>query len=123
MKKLTVSISSVLKAQIQIGEREGELRFRIAWSKVTKRHAAEPVLEPKDYSYLQEMLCDSIEQTELVSSVRSQSQGAITRKPKDSRHIMAPPQRPPRQEIIKDKTVHSRFKNKKDSAASKALSI
>lgn len=90
---------------------------------MTKRHAAEPVLEPKDYSYLQEMLCDSIEQTESVSSVKSQSQGAVTRKPKDTRHIMAPPQRPPRQEIINDKTVHSRFKNKKDSAESKALSV
>ena len=81
------------------------------------------MLELKDYSYLQEMLCDGIQQTESVSSVRSQSQGAITEKPKDTRHTIAPPQRPLRQEIIKDKTVHSRFKNKKDSAESKALSI
>ena len=121
MRKLTVNIYSVLQAQIQCGEREGELRFRIAWSKVTKRHAAEPVLEPKDHSYLQDMLCDSIQQTESVSSGRSQSQGVITRKPKDTRHIMAPPQKPPRQEIIKDKIVHSRFKKKTDSAESKTL--
>ncbi|KAJ7379829.1 hypothetical protein OS493_012578 [Desmophyllum pertusum] len=36
------------QAKVQSGEREGELRFRIAWSKVTKRYDAEPVLEKKE---------------------------------------------------------------------------
>ncbi|KAJ7384331.1 hypothetical protein OS493_022440 [Desmophyllum pertusum] len=33
-----------------------KLRFRIAWSKVTKRYDAEPVLEKKNHSYLREMV-------------------------------------------------------------------
>ena len=60
-------ICSIIQAKIQSGEKEGELKFRISWSKVTKRHVAEPVLESKDHSYLQEMLCDTIERTESVT--------------------------------------------------------
>ena len=108
-------ICSIIQAKIQSGEKEGELRFRISWSKVTKRHDAEPVLESKDHSYLQEMLCDTIERTESVSSATSQSRDAVTTTPQDTRHVMAPSQRPPRQEIIKDKLLHSRFKTKKDT--------
>lgn len=51
----------MFQAKIKSGEREGELRFKIAWSKVTRWHDAEPVLELKDYCYLQEMLCDVME--------------------------------------------------------------
>ncbi|KAJ7394517.1 hypothetical protein OS493_000332 [Desmophyllum pertusum] len=90
-------------------EREGELRFRIAWSKVTKRYDAEPVLEKKNHSYLREMVGDSIKHTEGDKSV------VAARKPTDVRHIMAPLQRPPRQDIIKERILLSRFKTKKDS--------
>ena len=63
------------------------------------RYDADPVLEAKDYSYLQEMLCSAIEQTESASKVASHKEGeqrpSVTSKPSDTRHIMAPPQRPP----------------------------
>ena len=64
----------MFQAEIKSGEREGELRFKIAWSKVTKRHDAEPVLELKDHSYLQEMMCDVIEQSETVTSKKEGDQ-------------------------------------------------
>ena len=97
---LCITIILVMfQAQIQSGEREGELRFKLAWSKVKKRYDADPVLEAKDYSYLQEMLCGVIEQTESESKVTSHKEGeqrpSVTRKPSDTGHIMAPLQRPP----------------------------
>ena len=41
---------------IQTGEYQGEPRFTISWSKVSKRFGAEPVLETKSYKYLEDML-------------------------------------------------------------------
>ena len=108
----------MFQAQIQSGEREGELQFKLAWSKVKKRYDADPVLEAKDYSYLQEMLCGAIQQTESASKVTSHKEGgqrpSVTSKPSDTRHIMAPLQRPPRQDVIKERISLSRFKTKKD---------
>lgn len=60
----TTVIIVMFQAKIQSGEREEELRFKLACSKVKKKYDADPVLEAKDYSYLQEMLCGAIEQTE-----------------------------------------------------------
>ena len=85
---------------MQSGQREGELRYKIAWSKVTKQHDAEPVLEPKDYSYLQEMPSDVIDKTEEVNTEKSLNRGkqnlVVESRLSDTRHIMAPLQRPPR---------------------------
>ncbi|XP_078365926.1 uncharacterized protein LOC144650142 [Oculina patagonica] len=44
------------QALIQTGESQGEPRFKISWSKVSKRFSAEPVLEKKSYHYLEDML-------------------------------------------------------------------
>ena len=108
----------MFQAQIQSGEREGELRFKLAWSKVKKRYDADPVLEAKNYSYLQEMLCGAIEQTESASKVTSHREGeqrpSVTSKTSDTRHIMAPLKRPLRQDVIKERISLSRFKTKKD---------
>ena len=108
----------MFQAQIQSGEREGELWFKLAWSKVKKRYDADPVLEAKDYSYLQEMLCGAIEQTESAKKGKSHKEGeqrpSVTSKQSDTRHIMAPLQRPPRQDVIKDRICLSRFKTLKD---------
>ena len=108
----------MFQATIQSGQREGELRYKIAWSKVTKRHDAEPVLEPKDYSYLQKMLSDVIDKTEEVSTAKSLSRGkqnlVVESKLSNPRHIMAPLQRPPRQDVINKRISLSRFKTKKD---------
>ena len=87
-----ITITLVMsQAQIQSGEREGELRFKLAWSKVKKRYDADPVLEAKDYSFLQEMLCGAIEQTESASKVASHKEGeqhpSVTSKPSDTRHV------------------------------------
>ena len=88
----------MFRAQIQSGEREGELQFKLAWSKLKKRYDADPVLEAKEYSYLQEMLSGATEQTESESKVTSHTEGeqreSVTSKPSDTRHIMAPLQRP-----------------------------
>ena len=105
----------MFQAKIKSGERERELSFKIAWSKVTKQHDAEPVLEPKDHSYLEEMMCDVIEQSEKVTSIKEGDQpSTITSKPCDTRHIMAPVQRPSGQDVIKERIRLSRFKTKKD---------
>ena len=108
----------MFQAQIKSGEREGELRFTLAWSKVKKRYDADPVLEAKNYSYPQEMLCGAIEQTESASKVTSHKEGeqrpSVTSKPCDTRHIMTSLQRPPRQDVIKDRISLSRFTTKKD---------
>ena len=110
----------MFQATIQSDQREGELRYKIAWSKVTKRHDAEPVLEPKDYSYLREMLVDVTEKTEDVSTAKSLNKGkqnlVVESKLSDTRHIMAPLQRPPRQDVINKRISLSRFKTKKDDA-------
>lgn len=43
------------QALIQSGESQGEPRFKISWSKASKKFGAEPVLE-KSYRYLEDML-------------------------------------------------------------------
>ena len=110
----------MFQARIQSGEREGELRYKIAWSKVSKRHDAEPVLIPKDYSYLQEMLKDAIDKAEEVNSAKSsykvQQNLVVESKQSDTRHVLAPIQRPPRQDIIIKRISLSRFKTKKDDS-------
>jgi len=77
------------------------------------------VLEAKDYSYLQEMLCGAIEQTESASKVAShkevncvQVSQANQVTPDTSRHLYKDP--PPQQDVIKERIHHSRFKTKKD---------
>ncbi|KAJ7392024.1 hypothetical protein OS493_014962 [Desmophyllum pertusum] len=95
------------QAKVQSGEREGELRFRIAWSKVTKRYDAEPVLEKKNHSYLREMVGDSIKHTEGDKSV------VAARKPTDVRHIMAPLQRPPGKTLLRREFFYQDLKPRK----------
>ena len=58
------------------------------------------------------MLCGAIEQTESASKVTSHKEGE--QRSSVTRHIMAPLQRPPRQDVIKERISLSRFKTKKD---------
>ena len=64
------------------------------------------------------MLCGAIEQIESASKVMSRREGEqhprVTSKPSDTRHIMAPLQTPPRQDVIKQRIRFSRFKTKTD---------
>ena len=95
----------MFQATIQIGQREGELRYKNnALSNVTERHDAEPLLESKDYSYLQEMLSVVIDKTEELSTAKFLNKCkqtlVVESRLSDTRHIKAPVQRPPRQDVI-----------------------
>ena len=89
------------QALIQSGETQGEPRFKISWSRVTKRFGAEPVLEKKSYKYLEDMLQAAL----LLAS--SGTRLALTIKDKSS--VMAPTERPSRREIINTRQRLSRF--------------
>ena len=77
-------------------------RFKISWSKVSKRFGAEPVLEQKSYEYLEDILNAAIQLAESGSKAAPRV--------KDRNGIMAPEQRPSRQEIIDTRKRLSRFK-------------
>ena len=83
------------------GERQGEPRFRMAWSKVTKRYDAEPVPVVKNYSYLRQMSADVVTKAE---------KGIKQYLGDSTRHVMAPTVRPPRQEVWTRRKELSRFK-------------
>ncbi|XP_044172506.1 uncharacterized protein LOC114961035 [Acropora millepora] len=90
------------QAVIQTGESQGEPRFKISWSKVSKRFGAEPVLEQKNYEYLEDMLQAALQ---LAASGTK-----ATPRIKNRNSIMTPEQRPSRQEIIDTRKRLSRFK-------------
>ena len=90
-------------ATIQDGEAKGEPRFKISWDKVSKRFGADPVPEKKTYDYLTDMLEES------VTLANSTGQGNLQREDKVDRiHVLAPEERPARQEIIKKRLEMSR---------------
>lgn len=45
---------------MKAGEREGEGRYKIKWSKVTKKFTAQPVLEKKNYDYLNNIMANAL---------------------------------------------------------------
>ncbi|XP_044165775.1 uncharacterized protein LOC122949784 [Acropora millepora] len=90
------------QAVIQTGESQGEPRFKISWSKVSKRFEVEPVLEQKNYEYLEDMLQAALQ---LAASGTK-----ATPRIKNRNSIMTPEQRPSRQEIIDTRKRLSRFK-------------
>ena len=87
---------------IQTGESQGEPRFKISWSKVSKRFGAEPVLEKKSYEYLEDMLQAAFHLA--ASGIKPAP------KVKDRSSVMAPAERPSRKEIIDTRRRLSRFK-------------
>ena len=89
------------KALIQTGECEGEPRFKISWSKVTKRFGAEPVLEKKSYKYLEDMIATAFDLATLGNKQSVQAKGRTG--------VMAPAERPNRKEIISTRQRLSRF--------------
>ncbi|KAK3698274.1 hypothetical protein QZH41_009501 [Actinostola sp. cb2023] len=80
------------QAVYQDGEFQGEPRYRISWSKVHKGFRARPVLENKSYDYMREMVAD------VLTLADSQDYPEVVKK--DRTHIMAPQERPSRDEII-----------------------
>lgn len=89
-------------AVIQTGESQGDPRFKISWSKVSKRFGAEPVLEKKSYDYLEDML-------KAAFHLAASGTKPVARV-KDRCGIMAPKERPSRKEIIETREQLSRFK-------------
>ncbi|EDO39799.1 predicted protein [Nematostella vectensis] len=95
------------KSVMQSGQSSGEPR---SWSKVTKRFGAAPVMAKKSYSYLKEMVNDTIKSA-YQSKPRRRPNG-----PDTHRRVMASTERPTRREVIQNRQGLSRFKKLKREA-------
>ena len=100
--KLKLLCMHFYQALIQSGESQGEPRFKISWSKASKKFGAEPVLEKKSYKYLEDMLQAAISLANSGTKPPS--------KVKDKSSVMAPAERPNRKEIIATRQRLSRFR-------------
>ncbi|KAJ7384964.1 hypothetical protein OS493_018652 [Desmophyllum pertusum] len=89
------------QAVYQDGQAKGELRYKVAWSKVHKGFRARPVLEKKNYSYMRKMIGAAL------SLAEKGNKAEVTRR--DRTHIMATEDRPPREEVILKRQQLSRF--------------
>ena len=89
------------QALIQFGESHGEPRFKISWSKGSKKFGVGPVLE-KSYKYLEDVLQAAI------SLANSGTKPAP--KVKDKASVMTLAERPNRKDIIDTTQRLSRFR-------------
>ena len=89
------------QAVIATGEREGEGRYKIKWSKVTHKFTAQPVLEKKNYNYLKEIISEAMANVENGQKVNE----------KATKYCMAPTDKGDRNDIIAKTIKYARFQN------------
>ena len=84
------------------------MRYKIAWSKINKRYDAEPVYVKKSYQYLNDMIQD------VIQDLKDGNVVCVPKQPLMIRHVMAPAVKAPREDIIQQRIMLSRFKKKEE---------